>query len=945
MTELGDSSFDTASKYGQLSSNYLLGVQEMARSGYEETSKELGKLSLLAQSAGDMTADMANNYLLATDAAYKYSGSIEKLNAALDGANYISNKNSASLTDIADAIRVSASFAANAGVEVDELTAAESTMIATTKRSGSEMGRAFRSIILNLQGVSGEFDGEVIDEEQLEKVEKRCHSLGVELEYMKDGMATLRNPMEILKDLSEVYNSLPNNSADKQGLIRDLGGKYHANALSALLSRWDLYEKMLSEYSQGAGSSLVEAEKTANSWEGKLNSLQNSWCSFINALTNKEAVISGISIFDNMIQGAEKLVDMLGALPVLMTTINTGITALNKDYGITQIFNKDTKKLDVQGNIFGIDFTAIKTQRQHFADAESAISDWNMELINGETDVELFNDAVVKNSAQLKAYLETCSKDAPASLEGYKAFLHAAGESTDALRLKTILLNSALTLVTSIGIQGAITLFSKLATSHQEMVDTLNSAAQSFNEENQSIEDNKAKIIELKSALDSGNLSYSDAASKRDELLTIQSSLIESYGAETEGIDLVNGSLEEQIALLDKINNKKLQEAVNKANEYNTGQKVANVGENFSRYLRNIFNGDFSEEAWSWNSNALGNNLQNATAEMEGFSAEFKALDNENLNKIIESFKEISRLGDIFYIRGNAEDVKNTITEMQEQLGTSSYYTDELNSQLTDIYNKADNISSNYQEGYNLAKMQQIANDETLSGYYNDITDAYNAYKNAVTNGDKEMEQQSLQDYSELLQKISSDDSVENSMFRYFTEMYPDLKSEVENWNFNTKVTPELDVSDSNINSDIEKLSKFTIEDLSQKYTDIINGTSGGLTDVQLEALFNLQEIADECGLTLDELLVKLNEAGKLQSQVKQDNTTETPSIDQISIKTFTQAWVELGDTADENLKGIQEELLKLAESGHLSADSLKEIEGAEEYFNNIGLSAQEASN
>ena len=219
LKELGDEAFKVASKYGQVSGNYLTAVQEMARSGYEMLSKELAELSLLAQSAGDMTADSANNYLLATDAAYKYSGSVEKLNAALDGANYISNKNSANLTDIADATRVSASFAANAGVAIDELTAAEATMIAVTKRSGSEIGRAFRSIVLNLQQVSGEFDGEVIDEEQLKKVEDRCHSLGVELEYMQNGIATLRNPMEVLKDLADVYNSLPDNSAEKQGLI------------------------------------------------------------------------------------------------------------------------------------------------------------------------------------------------------------------------------------------------------------------------------------------------------------------------------------------------------------------------------------------------------------------------------------------------------------------------------------------------------------------------------------------------------------------------------------------------------------------------------------------------------------------------------------------------------------------------------------------------------
>ena len=74
LRELGDEAFKVASKFGQVSGNYLTAVQEMARSGYEMMSRELGELSLLAQSAGDMTAEMANNYLLATDAAYKYGG-------------------------------------------------------------------------------------------------------------------------------------------------------------------------------------------------------------------------------------------------------------------------------------------------------------------------------------------------------------------------------------------------------------------------------------------------------------------------------------------------------------------------------------------------------------------------------------------------------------------------------------------------------------------------------------------------------------------------------------------------------------------------------------------------------------------------------------------------------------------------------------------------------
>lgn len=528
LVELGNEAFKTASQFGQLSSNYLVAVQEMARSGYEDTSKELGKLSLLAQSAGDMTAENANDFLLATDAAYEYSGSVEKLNAALDGANFISNKNSASLTDIADGIRVSASYAANAGIAIDELTAAEGTMIATTKRSGSEMGRAFRSIILNLQQVSGEFDGEVIDEEQLKKVEARCHSLGVELEYLKDGVATLRNPMEILKDLAEVYNSLPDNSADKQGLISDLGGKYHANALSSLLSRWDLYEKMLVDYSKGTGSALEEAKKTADSWEGRINSMQNSWDSFINSLTNKNVIKSGISFFDNSIQAAETLVDVLGEIPVLLTTINTAMVAMNKDYGLTQVINPDTKKVDLQGNLFGIDFTQIKQQKAHFEEAGDAIAQYNDKIVNGAVDLDSFNSKVVKNNAQLKEYLKTCSADAPASLEGYKAYLNAAGVSTDALRLKTVLLNSAISLGIGVAFQGVTWLISKGIENFEDYANAEEKAAEAMEKISQKATEAKNNISQLQTKISSNK-------GKVDEIA-------EEYAKLAQGVDLLDNS-------------------------------------------------------------------------------------------------------------------------------------------------------------------------------------------------------------------------------------------------------------------------------------------------------------------------------------------------------------------------------------------------------------------
>lgn len=85
LKRLGEDSFDRASMYGRTASDYLLGVQEMSRAGFsEQQSEDLAELSLMAQSAGDMTAEMANQYIIATNAAYDLEGSEQKLTAILD---------------------------------------------------------------------------------------------------------------------------------------------------------------------------------------------------------------------------------------------------------------------------------------------------------------------------------------------------------------------------------------------------------------------------------------------------------------------------------------------------------------------------------------------------------------------------------------------------------------------------------------------------------------------------------------------------------------------------------------------------------------------------------------------------------------------------------------------------------------------------------------------
>ncbi len=314
LSNLGESAFHAASKYGKKASDYLTGIQEMYRAGYEN-SEELAELSTLAQAAGDMDADLANDYLIATDAAYKLKGNTEALNEVLDGQNYITNRNALSMKDLAEATKIAASQSASSGIAIDQSTAAMGTMIAVTRQGGDVAARAWKGILMNIQQVEGELDdGEIIDADSLSKYEKACEALGVSLKEVKDGVLSLRDPMQILEELSKAYTALDESDARRANLISAVGGKYRGNQLNALLENWTLYEKMLKDYASGSGSAIEEAMKSANNWEGSMNRLGNTFTKVVGNIVKSDAVITIADFFNTLLSGVDKLTSALGSL-------------------------------------------------------------------------------------------------------------------------------------------------------------------------------------------------------------------------------------------------------------------------------------------------------------------------------------------------------------------------------------------------------------------------------------------------------------------------------------------------------------------------------------------------------------------------------------------------------------------------------------------------------
>jgi hypothetical protein len=196
----------------------------------------------------------------------------------------------------------------------------------------NEAGRAFRSILMNIRQIKGETeDGEIIDDEALSKSAKALDSVGIKVHELKNGIEVLRNPMEVLKDLANVWDSLGKGSLKQSQIIEALGGKYRGNMLTALVENWTMYEKMLTEYAEASGSALIENEKRMSSWQTKAaqftNAVSNMWNDTIDTDTVKNIIDLGTGIIN--------LIDKVGLLRIAVSGLVVYLAVFNKELGIT----------------------------------------------------------------------------------------------------------------------------------------------------------------------------------------------------------------------------------------------------------------------------------------------------------------------------------------------------------------------------------------------------------------------------------------------------------------------------------------------------------------------------------------------------------------------------------------------------------------------------------
>lgn len=322
MQELEANAYSLASAYGRAADEITTMYTTFARAGYiGDQLDSMTELGTLLSNIGDVSGDTASKFLLAVDAAWKLNGSEKDLMTVMDGLNEVTNKNAVDMEALTSGITVAGSVFAEAGESVQTFSALVGAGVAATQRSGSEISRALRTIVMNIRQIRGETeDGELIDGESIANASKALKEYAG-INTMVNGQ--LRLSSDVLKDLAAKWNDL--DTVAQSAISEALAGKRQANVLSSLMGNWDTVEKMMTDYADGVGSALRENEIYMDSWEAKSKKLSAAWTEFVSHLIETDAIKGAL---DGLIGLVELLDTDVGRFVVTVGAATAGFALL-----------------------------------------------------------------------------------------------------------------------------------------------------------------------------------------------------------------------------------------------------------------------------------------------------------------------------------------------------------------------------------------------------------------------------------------------------------------------------------------------------------------------------------------------------------------------------------------------------------------------------------------
>ena len=570
--------------------------------------------------------------------------------------------------------------------------------------------------------------------------------------------------------------------------------------------------------------------------------------------------------------------------------------------------------------------TIFKTKTDDFGRIKAGLNDGIKDAIfNGNffkrqnllsnsdiTAIKTYNAEIDKCTTSQTAFYRTMqntSKEAQnvvAAANGNKVVLDGLTKSSKAAELGMKALSMAGNMLLMWGISEAITIIYDLATASDRLQKSAAQLGSEFANTKSDIDGYKTKIEELYQTINNDTSSYEDTYNARQELLKIQDEMIEKFGDEAKAVDLVTDAINGQTDALDTLTQNEWVETVNAFNS----DRDKKWTEKFADFFANIGH--------------KGNNFQRMIDEMENAEVTFHIMPMYGDETYEEFSKKLKKdfgasltqyeRDDAFTLSGDLDDIYKQLLNIQN-LAKDMDIDDTFLKDLGDQADEAKGKLEDYQEIYSQHVLyDKIFNSDDYEKSFDEINKAYEKYQDAFASGDEKAIEEAKQNYAEIVQgAIEGLD--DQSVIDYFNNMYPDLQEIVGGWEFEVKFKAAVDNDKDDFENEVkDAVSQFNTAE------DIKNYNPKVATEEQKDAYLQLEQYADDYGLTLDQLIDKLVQLGLLQSQAKSDLLNKLIPSKSTPTAGFASALTDAMDSVDSDeatkwIESLTEEEAKLANS------------------------------
>lgn len=599
---------------------------------------------------------------------------------------------------------------------------------------------------------------------------------------------------------------------------------------------------------------------------------------------------------------------------------------------ITELENNGYEKPEAKNQVGGLFSYIFKDNSkdklvEEFETFKSMMTDYGM------TAEEVAKDLGDQLSPEIQSYIKS-AKNGELTTEGFNKSIGnlSLGAKAGQVAIKGLAL--AGNMLVSLGISAIISLAVKgldnlvhAADNAKESAESFSNSFKSMNEEftsnDSKLSDLQKQYNELSKGVNSLGENVSLTTNEYDtykkvisEISDMMPNLLARYDDEGNKIGFVQGKLKDLSAEYDNYKKKKAMDLVNGEND--NGDSIKDVFKNYGYQIRH----------------------ENADGTVVGNTKVFGSSNYEKITQLQAQMK---------YGDGNhAGFSKLTNEEIEEKTALIQKYQSEIDASVSSIQDAMIAIGQSGNEYYKLSDKQQQFFDTYIGSLSQDVIDKNGLYNETaartfVNNFIKDIKADKnkvLEAYNDLLSFDVNDSSLNPEQIKEQVDKLLQALAKAlgdEDWQ-DLKIRLGFEFVDDNA-SDYEKFVDRTKNKLSK---------FGGEGTGKLMNFFSANGIDSSKGV--NEFLDVYNTTEQAKKGIydadvamqewikhsKEASDTSTPT-------TLSSAWEQLKASTDDTTKGVADDLQALADKGELTIDTFRDTDGAENYFDNLGYSAEEA--